>query len=281
MPGDSRRLSLVAPALKPARGLFRGSFRGSPRAGDLSLFAVPGLPEFTAKLGLAAEITGALQRSRKALAAGDVVVVAQKIVSKCEGRVVALSQVRPSMRAVQLARFLRGDARVIQVILDETRSIIRKSRRALIVETRQGFICANAGVDHSNVPGEDKVTLLPQDPDRSARRLAAALRRRTGQRVAVIISDTFGRPWRLGLTNVALGASGLRVLKDLRGQRDRDGKMLRATVLATADELAAAAGLLMQKAGGTPVVVIRGFAFERAEEPARRILRPKAEDLFR
>lgn len=281
MSGLSRRLSLMAPAPQPARRSSRGSFRGSSHAGKLSLFAVPGLPEITPRLNLAAEISGALKRSEKSLAAGDVVVVAQKIVSKCEGRVVALSKVRPSRRALRLAKLLRGDARAIQVILGETRSIIRKSRRTLIVETRQGFICANAGVDHSNVPGEDKVTLLPHDPDRSARRLAVALRRRTGKRVAVIISDTFGRPWRLGLTNVALGASGLRVLKDLRGQRDRDGKMLRATVLATADELAAAAGLLMQKAGGTPVVVIRGFAFERAEEPALRILRPKAEDLFR
>src|SRR5437016_7105189 len=134
-----------------------------------------------------------------------------------------------------------------------------RSDRVLIAETHHGFVCANAGVDHSNVPGDDLVTLLPRDPDGSAEKLAAALRKITGKRIAVIITDTFGRPWRLGLTNVAIGASGLPVLVDLRGTRDRDGKPLTATVLAVADELAAAAGLLMGKAEGTPAVLIRGY----------------------
>jgi coenzyme F420-0:L-glutamate ligase/coenzyme F420-1:gamma-L-glutamate ligase len=151
----------------------------------------------------------------------------------------------------------------------------------LISETRHGFVCANAGVDHSNVPGNDVVTLLPRNPDRSAKKLAVALRKRTGKRIAVIISDTFGRPWRLGLTNVAIGASGMPVLLDLRGSRDRHGKLLAATILAVADELAAAAGLLMGKSEGFPVVLIRGYRFKPVSEPAARIIRPAAEDLFR
>jgi len=151
----------------------------------------------------------------------------------------------------------------------------------LIAETRHGFVCANAGVDHSNVPGHDVVTLLPRNPDRSAKKLAAALRKRTGKRVAVIISDTFGRPWRLGLTNVAIGASGVAVLRDLRGTRDRQGKPLTATILAVADELAAAAGLLMGKSEGSPVVLVRGYRYASVDQPAARIIRPAVEDLFR
>ena len=156
-----------------------------------------------------------------------------------------------------------------------------RSDHVLIAETRHGFVCANAGVDHSNVPGHDVVTLLPRNPDRSAKKLAAALRQRTGKRIAVIISDTFGRPWRLGLTNVAIGASGVPVLLDLRGTRDRQGKPLTATILATADELAAAAGLLMGKSEGSPVVLVRGYRYASVDQPAARIIRPAVEDLFR
>jgi coenzyme F420-0:L-glutamate ligase/coenzyme F420-1:gamma-L-glutamate ligase len=151
----------------------------------------------------------------------------------------------------------------------------------LIVETHHGFVCANAGVDHSNVSGHDVVTLLPRNPDRSARKIAVALEKRTGKRLAVIISDTFGRPWRLGLTNVAIGAAGVPVLLDLRGTRDRHGKPLSSTILAVADELAAAAGLLMGKSEGFPVVLIRGHRYPSVFEPARRIIRPASEDLFR
>jgi len=164
--------------------------------------------------------------------------------------------------------------------LRESRRVVRMSERVLIVETRHGFVCANAGVDRSNVPGES-VTVLPKDPDRSAKRLAAALRRRTGMDIPVIISDTFGRPWRMGLVNVAIGASGLRVLEDLRGTRDALGHRLRATILAIGDELAAAAGLLMGKRDGVPAVIVRGFRYRAAAETAQRLLRPAAEDIFR
>jgi coenzyme F420-0:L-glutamate ligase / coenzyme F420-1:gamma-L-glutamate ligase len=210
----------------------------------------------------------------------DVLVVAQKIVSKSEGRVLLLSSVTPTPRSLELAAKLKKDARLVEVILRETRRIVRAAP-VLIVETHHGFVCANAGVDHSNVPGSDAVTLLPRDPDRSARRLATALRKRTGKRVAVIISDTFGRPWRLGLTNVAIGAAGVPVLRDLRGTPDRVGKALQATIIAVADELAAAAGLVMGKLEGIPAVLIRGYRYRRVVEPATRIIRPANEDLFR
>ncbi|MGC1415406.1 MAG: coenzyme F420-0:L-glutamate ligase [Candidatus Acidiferrum sp.] len=246
----------------------------------ISLFVIPGLPEIRKGQNLAKLIAQAARREKIGLAEGDILVVAQKIVSKAEGRVVRLSTVRPSQEARALAKKLSNDPRLIEVVLGESRRIVR-SERVLIVETHHGFVCANAGVDHSNVAGHDIVTLLPKRPDRSARRLAAALRKETGKRLAVIISDTFGRPWRLGLINVAIGASGGPTLLDLRGARDRHGKLLRATVLAVADELAAAAGLLMGKSAGTPIVVIRGYRYRSVEAPAARIIRPAKDDLFR
>jgi coenzyme F420-0:L-glutamate ligase/coenzyme F420-1:gamma-L-glutamate ligase len=169
---------------------------------------------------------------------------------------------------------------LVEVILRESRRIVR-DHPVLIVETHHGFVCANAGVDHSNVTGHDVVTLLPAAPDRSARLLAEALRKLTKKRVAVVISDTFGRPWRLGLTNVAIGAAGVPVLLDLRGTRDRNRKPLQATILAVADELAAAAGLVMGKREGIPAVIISGYRYRAADERATSVIRPAAEDLFR
>lgn len=247
---------------------------------DISLFVIPGLPEIRKGENLAKLIAVAALRAKIGFEDGDILVVAQKIVSKAEGRVVQLSRIRATPRAIALAKKLSGDPRLMQVILGESRRVVR-SERVLIVETRHGFVCANAGVDHSNVRGRDFVTLLPKDPDRSARRLAVALRKITRKRLAVIVSDTFGRPWRLGLINVALGASGVPALVDLRGTRDRQRKLLRATVVAVADELAAAGGLLMGKSAGTPVVVIRGYRYRFMQEPAARMIRPAAEDLFR
>jgi coenzyme F420-0:L-glutamate ligase / coenzyme F420-1:gamma-L-glutamate ligase len=250
----------------------------TPRA--IEVRAITGLPEFREGADLARHIIERMRTNAASFREGDVVVVAQKIVSKAEGRTVVLSTVKPSRRALHFAAKLKKDARLVEVILHESRRIVR-SEPVLIVETHHGFVCANAGVDHSNVPGRDTVTLLPSNPDDSARRLATALRKRSGKRVAVIISDTFGRPWRLGLTNVAIGAAGVPVLLDLRGTRDRNRKSLRATVLALADELAAAAGLVMGKAEGVPVVIIRGYRYEPASQKASEIIRPAKEDLFR
>jgi len=246
----------------------------------LRLFAIPGLPEIRKGEDLAERIAAAARKEGLSFEGGDVLVVAQKIVSKAEGRVVSLVTVKPSAKAQELAAHLKKDSRAIEVVLQESRRILR-SDRVLITETHHGFVCANAGVDHSNVPGDDMVTLLPRDPDRSAELLAAALHRKTGKRIAIIVSDTFGRPWRLGLTSVAIGASRLPVLRDLRGTRDREGKPLTATILAAADELAAAAGLLMGKSEGTPAVIIRGYRFKPASEKAASIIRPADEDLFR
>lgn len=253
----------------------------SLRGSSLLIIPLLGLPEARRGDDLAKLIAAQSPSSEFSFEDGDILVVAQKIVSKAEGRVVTLSRLRPSREALRLSRELRQDARFLQAILQETRRIVRKGPRALIVETHHGFVCANAGVDRSNVPGKDRVAMLPRNPDASARRLAAALKRRTRKRVAVIISDTFGRPWRLGLVNVAIGAAGLPVLLDLRGSRDRDGKRLHATILALADELAAAAGLAMGKGQGIPAVVIRGLRFSPARDSAARIIRPASEDLFR
>lgn len=246
----------------------------------LQMFRVPGLPEIERGADLAKQIVAAAKKAGLRFEAEDILVVAQKIVSKAEGAVVRLATVKPSAEALELGEQLKKDPRVVELVLKESRRILRRDR-VLIVETHHGFVCANAGIDHSNVPGEDAVTLLPRNPDRSAKKIAAALRRKTGKRIAVIISDTFGRPWRLGLTDVAIGAAGLAVLRDLRGARDRQGKPLTATILAVADELAAAAGLLMGKSEGIPAVLIRGYQYKPASEDASRIIRPAAEDLFR
>jgi coenzyme F420-0:L-glutamate ligase/coenzyme F420-1:gamma-L-glutamate ligase len=247
---------------------------------ELRLIRLPGLPEIRTGDDLSEQIEKASRRARIQFEDADILVIAQKVVSKSEGAVVRLSTIRPSLQAQTIAERQKKDPRLVEAILKESRRLVRTDP-VLIAETRHGFVCANAGVDHSNVPGEDVVTLLPRDPDQSAKKLAAALRERTGKRIAIIISDTFGRPWRLGLTNVAIGASGVPVLHDLRGTRDRHGKPLTATVLAVADELAAAAGLLMRKSAGSPVVLIRGYRYKPSSDPATIIIRPAAEDLFR
>ena len=247
---------------------------------SLQLVTVPGLPEIRRGDVLSRTLVEAARRAKIAFRSGDILVIAQKIVSKAEGSTVCLNEIEPSTRALQLSARVKKDARLIELILRESRRIVR-DYPVLITETRHGFVCANAGVDHSNVPGEDIATLLPRDPDASARHIAAELEKITGKKVAVIISDTFGRPWRLGLTNVAIGAAGLPVLLDLRGTLDRNRKPLQATILAIADELAAAAGLLMGKAEGMPLVIIRGYRYSPASEPATRIIRPAQEDLFR
>lgn len=242
----------------------------------LELIGVEGMPEVATGDDLA-DLIGA----RIKLQAGDIVVVAQKVVSKSEGRIRHLDSVTASEEAVRLAANLIAgeDPRVVQVVLDESVRIVR-SDRVLITETRHGYVCANSGVDHSNVPGADVVLLLPEDPDASAERLRNRLRETTGTTVAVIVSDTFGRPWRMGIVNVALGVAGLPALMDLRGQLDDAGKELHATVLAIADDAASAAGLVMGKTHRTPVVVVRGMDLEGSGS-GRDLIRPAAEDLFR
>jgi coenzyme F420-0:L-glutamate ligase / coenzyme F420-1:gamma-L-glutamate ligase len=242
----------------------------------IELFAVEGLPEVHPGDDL-----GDLITSRTTLKAADVLVVAQKVVSKSEGRLRDLDTVVAGDKAKRIARNLIAlpDPRLVQVILDESVRVLR-SERVLITETRHGFVCANSGVDQSNTSAPGIVTLLPDDPDASARRIRERIHERAGVDVGVIVSDTFGRPWRLGIVNVALGVAGLPALIDLRGTRDDAGREMHATVLAIADDLASSAGLVMGKTARSPVVVIRGLDLTGAGR-GRDLVRPAAEDVFR
>lgn len=212
---------------------------------------------------------------------GDVLVVTQKIVSKAEGSLVDLREVEPSSLARDYAEAWGKDPRQVEVVLRESKRIVRMDRGIIISETRHGFVCANAGVDASNVPGEHIVGLLPKDPDASAERIRQAMGERVGADVPVIISDSFGRAWRNGIINIAVGVSGLQPLIDYRGKRDRDGYLLSATIIAVADELASAAELVMGKLDACPVALISGYPFEEAEATAKDLLMDPARDMFR
>jgi coenzyme F420-0:L-glutamate ligase / coenzyme F420-1:gamma-L-glutamate ligase len=247
---------------------------------QLELRGIEGIGEIKKGDAVGALICDACARQNIELLDDDVLVVAQKIVSKAEGRIIALDDVQPSGRAMELASQLDKEPELVEVILRESREIVRMGGRALIVETHHGFICANAGVDQSNV-GQRQVALLPKDPDGSAREIRNEIQQRTGRKPAVIISDSFGRPWRVGTVDVAVGVSGLKSIKDERGMTDRYGYRLKAAVAAVGDEIAAAAELVMGKRGGVPVVIVRGFEIEKEEGSVKELLRPEAEDLFR
>ena len=244
----------------------------------LEILPVEGIPEVRPGDDLPELITRAAGES---LRAGDILVVTHKIVSKAEGRLVDLRTVEPSALAKGFAARYGRDPRQIEVVLRESRRIVRMERGLVIAETSHGFVCANAGVDASNVAGKEAVCLLPLDPDASAARLRAALRERTGVDAPVIISDSFGRTWRSGIVNVAIGVSGLAPLADYRGQDDPYGRTMHASILAVADELASAAELAEGKIDRRPVALIRGYPFVRAEGSGREMLRPPEQDLFR
>jgi coenzyme F420-0:L-glutamate ligase/coenzyme F420-1:gamma-L-glutamate ligase len=231
------------------------------------------------------DLVGLLQKALASegekLREGDVLVFAQKIVSKSEGRLVRLSDVVPSERALAMAEESGKDPRQLEVVLGETKQIIRWERGVLISETHHGFVCANAGVDRSNAGAPDTVVLLPVDPDASATRIRDEVARRAGVTVAVVITDTFGRAWREGHTNIAIGIAGLPALKRYVGQRDPEGYELRVTEIAVADEIAAAAELVMGKLDRCPVAIVRGLTFEDSDETAQEYVRPAARDLFR
>ncbi|MEP7340207.1 MAG: coenzyme F420-0:L-glutamate ligase [Acidobacteriota bacterium] len=248
---------------------------------DIQLSAIRGIPEVRPGDDVGWLIARAAETQGFRLADGDVVVVAQKIVSKAEGRLVNLESVTPSEFALEIAAKQKRDARLVEVILNESASIVRMDEHVMITETRHGFVCANAGVDRSNVSGKDWVSLLPVAPDDSALLLKTRLAELMRVNVAVIITDTFGRAWREGLTNVAIGVAGMKPLKDFRGQHDDHGKDLSATVLAVADEIAASTGLLMRKTARIPAVVVRGIYFDHGEGSAKDLIRAKERDLFR
>jgi coenzyme F420-0:L-glutamate ligase / coenzyme F420-1:gamma-L-glutamate ligase len=246
--------------------------------GELRVLPVAGLPEIDA-----GDRLGELIAARAELEDGDVVVISQKVVSKAEDRVVHLSAVKPSERAAQLAADLKKDPALVQLVLDESSEVLRAERGVLICETRHGLVCANAGVDTSNV-GEGRAALLPLDPDASARRIRAELRAASGVPAAVVVSDSFGRAWRQGQSEVAIGCAGLRPLDDWRGRQDAIGKQLSATVIAVADEAAAAADLVRDKASRVPAAIVRGMEHGISEDDgpgAAALRRPREQDLFR
>jgi len=239
----------------------------------ISLTAVEGVPMVKAGDDLAALIAKGLADTGYKLAAGDILVVCQKVVSKSEGRIVNFKDFEPSEFAKAYAKRWEKDPRAIEIVLRQTSRIVRNDRGVMIVETGPGWVCANAGVDESNSLEDDLAILLPEDPDASARRLRVT--------VAVLITDTFGRPWRDGLTEICLGIAGMNPILDLRGTTDLGGRELHHTVVAIADEIASAAGLLMEKAGGIPAVVVRGYQYEPFEGSAKILIRPAEMDLFR
>jgi coenzyme F420-0:L-glutamate ligase/coenzyme F420-1:gamma-L-glutamate ligase len=248
----------------------------------LAATALDGLPEIRPGDDLASLIASGAASVQ--LQTGDVLVVAHKAVSKAEGRLQNLAPIEPGHDATELAHQLGKDPRHVQVVLDESRSILRASHGVLISVTRHGFVCANAGVDASNAPGADTLVLLPRDPDASARRLRARLRERLGIAPGVLITDSFGRAWRHGQVDVAIGCAGVTPLEDWRGQLDATGRELRATWIAVADQLAGAADLARRKDGRQPVVVVRGAERHVTEDDgpgAAALIRPEAEDLFR
>jgi coenzyme F420-0:L-glutamate ligase/coenzyme F420-1:gamma-L-glutamate ligase len=241
--------------------------------------AVPGLPAFREGDDLAEHVV-----RRCTPVDGDIVVVAHKAISKCDGRVVDLTTVSPGAQALAIADRHDKDARQVQVVLDESAEVLREERGVLIAMTRHGFVCANAGVDASNAGSPDTVVLLPLDPDGSARALRARLRALTGREVAVVVTDSFGRAWRHGQCDVAIGIAGLAPLIDHRGGLDADGRPMSATWIAVADEVAAAADLARSKAGGQPVVVVSGLGHHVTADDgpgASALVRPRGEDLFR
>jgi coenzyme F420-0:L-glutamate ligase/coenzyme F420-1:gamma-L-glutamate ligase len=244
----------------------------------LEILPVEGIPEIRPGDDLP-ELIG--RAAGKNLREGDVLIVTHKIVSKAEGRLVDLRAIEPSALAKDFAARYERDPRQIEVVLRESRRIVRMERGLIIAETHHGFVCANAGVDASNVPGDDVVCLLPVDPDASAAKLRDALTAQTYLELAVIVSDSFGRPWREGITNVATGVSGMDPLADYRGQVDPHGHLLEASVLAVADELAAAAELVMGKTAGVPVAIVRGYPYGRGSGTGKDLLMLPERDLFR
>jgi coenzyme F420-0:L-glutamate ligase/coenzyme F420-1:gamma-L-glutamate ligase len=250
---------------------------------QISIRGIAGIPEIVPGDNLSERIVAALRNGSEAaplLEPGTIFVIAQKVVSKAEGRLLRLDSVVPSPEAERWAERFQRDPRMVEAVLREARRVVRMDRGVLIVETHHGFVCANGGVDASNAPA-GTVVLLPEDPDASADRLRRELEDALDCAVAVIISDTFGRPWRQGLANVALGVAGLSPFIDYRGKVDSYGRSLHATVLAVADELASAAELVMGKTLGIPVALIEGFGYEPASGSGKDLIRPPDEDLFR
>ena len=254
---------------------------GKLAAGEIRIVPIAIGGEIRAGDSLSAKLLAATRTSGLHFQNGDILVVKHKVVSKAEGAIVALDEIRPSKRSTSWAKRYGLDARVTDLALRESLRVVRRKRGVMITQTKHGFVCANSGVDVSNVDGGKHAALLPVDPDRSAARLRLQLKKQLGKEIAVIVSDSFGRPWREGLTEVAIGVAGMRPLVDYRGCRDRHGYSLHATIEAVADELACAAGLACGKLADTPACIIRGYSYRRGSGSAQELIRPAANDLFR
>jgi len=250
-------------------------------AGGLRILPIAVRGELRAGESLSAKLLAAMRSRGLRFRDGDILVVKHKVVSKAEGAIVALDKIQPSAASRTWARRYGLDARVRELAMRESRRIVRRKGKVLITETKHGLICANSGVDVSNVDGGQHAVLLPANPDRSAAKLRRELKKQLAIDIAVIVSDSFGRPWREGLTEVAIGVAGMRPVVDYRGRRDPHGYSLHATVDAVADELACAAGLVCGKLAGTPACIIRGYAYQRGRGGARELIRPAKNDLFR
>ncbi|MGH7932284.1 MAG: coenzyme F420-0:L-glutamate ligase [Candidatus Binataceae bacterium] len=248
---------------------------------SLSLTAIEGLPMIKQGDDLAELMVRAFERMGLKFERGDILTICQKVVSKSEGRVVNLREIDPSPLARNFAARYDKDPRAVELVLRQTSRVVRMDQGVLIVETGPGWVCANAGIDESNSLADDLAILLPEDADASAARIRADIKRLSDADIAIVITDTFGRPWRDGLTEICLGISGMEPMLDLRGSTDLGGRELHHTVVAVADELAAAAGLLMPKAGATPAVLIRGYKYRPAKGSATPLIRPATADLFR
>ena len=242
---------------------------------------IPGLPEIGSGENIGHLISDQCLMNDTPPCDGDLIVVAQKIVSKSENAVVELSTQAPNDEAYRLAQIVGKDPRLVQVVLDQSTRVVRAVQGVLIVETHHGFVCANAGVDHSNIEGDETVTILPVDSDRSAEIIRGAFLRRTGRKVGVVISDTFNRPWREGSINVAIGIAGFDPLQDLRGTEDDFNREMTASVVSLADEVASMAQLVMGEAGRVPVAIVRGVEWSAGDYSKTRLLRPVNRDLFR
>ena len=247
----------------------------------IALIPIPDIPQIQPGDDLVSLLLNAIDRAKVGLKDGDILVMCQKIVSKAEGAVVDLKTVTPSPFAHQIAQQWDKDPRIVEVVLQQSKRIVMMKNGVVITETKQGWVCANAGVDASNTLGDDIVIVLPENPDRSARDIRLAIRARRHLSIGIVITDTFGRPWRDGLVEFALGVSGFAGLLDLRGGHDLQGRELHHTIISVADELACAAGLLMEKNAAVPAVIIRGYQYIPAEGSGQVLIRPAEADLFR
>jgi coenzyme F420-0:L-glutamate ligase/coenzyme F420-1:gamma-L-glutamate ligase len=248
---------------------------------EIKIIGLTGIPVIRSGDNLTEIILATAQRQGVKISDGDVIVITQKIISKAEGRLINLDEVSPSSLALEIAKQTSKDPRYVDVILKETKNIVKITNKVLIMETKHGFVCANAGVDRSNVSKHEIVALLPKNPDESARQIRNEIKRKIGVEVAVIISDTFGRPWREGHINVAVGVAGMKPITDYRGKKDMFGYILKVTTMAIADELASAAELVMGKTDGIPVAILKGFKYPKGEGTAKELVRPMEKDLFR